>query len=117
MKIAKRILTAALISLTALNAKAESKTAKISVKASIYCDHCKQCSSCGKRLYDAVYTEKGIRKVSIDPEQKTVEVSYNSGKTSPEAIRKAIAKVGFDADDVKADPTAYEKLDDCCKKQ
>jgi len=30
-------------------------------------------------------------------------------------IRAAISKLGFDADNVKADPTAYEKLDGCCK--
>jgi len=100
-----------------LNVHAASKVAKINIKASIYCDHCKKCESCGKRLYNAIHEQKGIRKVSIDPDQKTVEVTYNADKVSADAIRQAIAKVGFDADDVKADPKAYEMLDDCCKKQ
>jgi mercuric ion binding protein len=109
---------ACLVLLTGANqAQAQTKVAKINVKTSIYCDHCKQCESCGKRLYNAIHAEKGIRKVSIDPDQKSIEVSYNSQKTCADAIRKAIAKVGFDADDVKADSAAYEKLDDCCKKQ
>jgi hypothetical protein len=43
-------------------------------------------------------------------------VTYNKGKTSPEKIRKAISKVGYDADNVTADPKAYSKLDACCKK-
>jgi hypothetical protein len=43
-------------------------------------------------------------------------VTYKKSKTSPEKIRKAISKVGYDADDVTADPKAYSKLDACCKK-
>ncbi|MBK8362965.1 MAG: hypothetical protein IPL24_04585 [Bacteroidetes bacterium] len=46
----------------------------------------------------------------------TIKVTYNSKKTNPEAIRQLISKYGFDADEVKADPVAYSKLDECCKK-
>lgn len=101
---------------TSLTASADNKVATINIKASIYCDHCKKCNSCSVRLEKAVYTQKGIKRVDIDEANKTVSVVYNSEKTSPEKIRQAIALVGFDADDVKADPKAYEKLDDCCKK-
>jgi mercuric ion binding protein len=98
------------------SAGADNKVATINIKASIYCDHCKKCKSCGSRLEKAVYTQKGIKRVDIDETSKTVSVIYSTDKTSPEKIRQAIALVGFDADDVKADPKAYEKLDDCCKK-
>ncbi len=97
-------------------ANAQSKVANINIKASINCDHCNRCESCGKRLENAVYTEKGIKRVDIDEQKKTVNVVYNPVKTSPEKIRAAIAKVGFDADDVKGDALAYEKLDSCCKR-
>lgn len=96
---------------------AQSKVTTINIKASIYCDHCKQCGSCGSRLENAVYSLKGIKTVDVDEKSKTVNVVYNPKKTTPQQIRQAIAKVGFDADDVKADPTAYTKLDECCKKQ
>jgi len=43
-------------------------------------------------------------------------VEYKLGKTSPEKIRTAVSKIGYDADDVVADPKAYEKLPECCKK-
>ena len=95
----------------------QSKVATINVKASIYCDHCKQCESCGSRLEKAVFNEKGIKRVDLDEASKTLTIVYNPSKTSPDKIRQAISKVGFDADDVKADPKAYEKLDECCKKQ
>ncbi len=98
-------------------AVAQSKVATIKIQASIYCDHCKQCESCGTRLEKAVFSEKGIKRVDIDETEKTLNVVYNPNKTSPEKIRQAIAKVGFDADEVKGDPKAYAALDDCCKKQ
>ena len=34
-----------------------------------------------------------------------------------ELKNKIISKLGYDADEVKADKEAYEKLDGCCKKQ
>lgn len=95
----------------------QSKVATIAVKASIYCDHCNRCESCGKRLKEAVFTEKGIKRVDVDEKTKTVNVAYNPQKTNPDQIRVAISKVGFDADDVKGNPEAYKELDDCCQKQ
>jgi copper chaperone CopZ len=97
-------------------ANAESKTATIHIKASIYCDHCKECESCGKRLEEAVYSQKGVKRVDINEEAKTIKIVYNTTKTSTDKLKQAIAAVGFDADEVKADPKAYEKLDPCCKK-
>lgn len=92
-----------------------SKTETVIIKTAISCDHCKQCESCGKNIYDGIYKEAGIKKIKIDPDAHTVTVTYNSSKTSPEKIRLAISKTGFDADDIKADPEAYAKLDGCCK--
>ena len=98
-------------------ALAQSRVDKININASIYCDHCNQCESCGKRLENAVYSLKGIKRVEVDEKNKTVNVVYNPAKVTLEKIREAIAKVGYDADDVKADPSAYAKLDECCKRQ
>ena len=52
----------------------------------------------------------------LDEATMTFTVYYNGKKTSLEKIKTAITKLGFDADEMKADPEAYEKLDDCCKK-
>jgi mercuric ion binding protein len=41
-------------------------------------------------------------------------VTYNPKKTDEATIRKAIAKLGFDADDVKGDPVARKKLPQEC---
>lgn len=87
------------------------------VKVDFACDHCKQCGSCGERIEKAIYTEKGIKRVEILEKEKKVRVVFNTAKTSEQAIKEAIANAGFDAGDVKKNPEAYSKLDDCCKTQ
>jgi mercuric ion binding protein len=46
----------------------------------------------------------------------TITVIYNPNRVDLQTIKTAISKLGYDADEIKADPIAYEKLDGCCKK-
>lgn len=80
------------------------------VKASIVCETCK------KTIEEGLRFEKGIKLATVDVAAKTITVIYNSEKTNPETIRKAISNIGYDADDVPANIKAYQKLEDCCKK-
>jgi pantoate kinase len=57
-----------------------------------------------------------MRQFEVNQEENTITVFYNGKKTDLNTIRTYISKLGFDADDVKADLVAYEQLDDCCKK-
>jgi hypothetical protein len=52
----------------------------------------------------------------LNAEDMTITVYYNTKKTDLETIKTAISKLGYDADEVKADAVAYENLDNCCKK-
>lgn len=101
----------------ALGSQAQDQLETITIKTSIACDHCMKCDDCGYNIDTSIRKAKGIKKVEIDPEKNTVEVTYRTDKTTPEQIRIALSKSGFDADDVKADPEAYVKLDGCCKKK
>lgn len=112
----KQIILLAVFAISSIVANAQNKVETINIKSSIYCDHCKKCESCGKRLENAIFGLKGIKRLDIDDKQSSLTVVYNAQKANPALIRQAIAKVGFDADDVKADPAAYARLDDCCKK-
>ncbi|MCS7005457.1 MAG: cation transporter [Cytophagales bacterium] len=85
--------------------------AEVVIKTSAVCDMCK--NTIEKKLKDV----EGIASANLNVDTKEITVSYFSAKTSPEKIRKAIAEVGYDADDVKAVPEAYEKLEECCKKE
>lgn len=87
------------------------------VKTQIYCDHCLECGSCAGNINMAMAGLYGIKKVQIQPEQKTILVVYNPKKMTPEKIREAIASAGFDADAVAAKPEAVAKLDGCCQKK
>jgi len=74
------------------------------------------CGMCKDRIEHDLAFEKGIKSVSLDNETKIVTVGYSPKKTNPDNIRLAISKIGYDADNVPADPIAYEKLPMCCKK-
>jgi mercuric ion binding protein len=86
------------------------------IKTKIYCDHCKQCETCGDKFNKELYNQTGIKTVEIDPKANTITVIYDTRKTDIDKIRLFISKLGYDADDVKADPAGVAKLDGCCKK-
>src|SRR6478752_6155703 len=80
-------------------ALAQKTNQKAVIKTVLNCDHCKQCETCGLKFKKAM----------------TFTVYYNAKKTDLHAIKVAISKLGYSADEVKADPAAVEKLDGCCK--
>lgn len=106
------------MSVSAFQAKAqEAKTnEKAVIKTNIYCDHCKECPSCGKGLKTGLLKIKGVKMFELDDKKMTLTVFYNPQKTNLDEIRLAISRMGYDADAVKADASAYENLDGCCKK-
>jgi len=75
-----------------------------------------QCDECKKRVEDYLKYEEGVTKVIAYPRSKYVTVTYLADRTNIENIKTAIANVGYDADDVKADEDAYKKLPKNCKK-
>jgi len=85
------------------------------VKTKIYCDHCLTCTSCGANIKKSIKKNKGIKKVSINPEANTITIIYLPAETNADTIRKAITEAGFDADELKATADGYAKLDGCCK--
>ena len=96
---------------------AQQKTVQTAViKTAIYCDHCKHCETCGDKFNRVLLKEKGVQMVVLDEKAMTIKVTYNAKKTNLQTIKQAISKLGYDADEVKAQDVAYEKLDDCCKK-
>lgn len=98
------------------NPPKEKRVKTLVVKTTIYCDHCKECESCGGRILKKLYNENGIKSTEVNQKAQTITVVYDSQKITVAQIRESISKMGFDADEVKADPVAVAKLDDCCKK-
>jgi len=86
------------------------KTLELEIKTSA------QCSMCKETIEKAMAFEKGVVKAELVVETKILKLTYKPAKTSPETIRKAVSAVGYDADEVAAEPKAYASLSDCCKK-
>lgn len=115
MKKSILLLLLTVFSLTA-SAQQTKKNQKAVIKTVLYCDHCKQCETCGQNFQANMLKIKGVKMYELDETKMTITVFYNPQKTNLEIIRTAISKMGYDADDVKADVASYEKLDGCCKK-
>ena len=60
------------------------------------------CQSCKDKIEGGIAYEKGVKDVSYDLATAKVKITYNAEKTSPDNLRKAINKLGFDADASKA---------------
>ena len=88
----------------------DATTSELKIKTSAVCGMCKA------TIEKYMAFEKGVKKSVLDVDSKILTVSYNPQKTTPEKLRVAVTKSGYDADGLKADPKAYKKLDDCCKK-
>ena len=58
---------------------------------------------------------KGVKDYKYDEKTYQIAVAYDAKKTNPDAIREAIAKLGFNADQVKANEQARAKLPAECK--
>ncbi len=104
-----------LFSLTA-SAQQGKKNEKAVIKTALYCDHCRLCETCGKNFDANMLKIKGVKMFELDDKNMTITVYYNGQKTNLKTIKTAISKMGYDADEIKADLAAYDKLDGCCKK-
>lgn len=112
----KHLFALLLLLITGLSMHAQQKeSGKAIIKTVINCDHCKACETCGLNFKEHMLKIKGVKMYELDEEKMTITVYYNTKKTNLETIRIAISKLGYDADEVKADPASYEKLDGCCK--
>lgn len=90
--------------------KKRKKVETISIKTSA------QCGMCKDRIEKAMAYEKGVKKAVLDVDSKILTVTYKTRKTNPKKLRKAVSKVGYDADKVVAEEKAYSKLPMCCQK-
>jgi periplasmic mercuric ion binding protein len=102
----------ALLMVLGVNFTASAQKAKeeVKIKTSAVCKMCK--ATIERQL---AFT-KGVESANLDVSSKVVTVAYNPKKTSLEKIKKAINESGYDADEMPADAKAYDRLEDCCKK-
>jgi copper chaperone CopZ len=79
------------------------------IKTSALCQDCKQ------RIESTLNYQKGVKYAVLDLDTKVATVIHKINKISPLALRQAISKSGYDADEIKADPNAVVLLPKCCQ--
>lgn len=114
-KILKSTLLLIAVFLISNTASAQKTNQKAVIKTVLNCDHCKECETCGLKFKTEMLKIKGMKMYELDDKAMAFTVYYNAKKTNLQTIKVAISKLGYDADEVKADPKAYESLDGCCK--
>ena len=88
--------------------EAENKTAEIALNTI-------QCGMCTDKIASGLGKLEGVVKVDVDLEKKIGKVVYKAGVINLGVIEKAIAAIGYDANNTPAEPKAYSELDICCK--
>jgi copper chaperone CopZ len=73
------------------------------------------CSHCEDNIKKAIYALEGVKEVNVDVEKKNIEVKFVPAQTNLQTIEITLTRAGYDANDKKRDPEAYENLDECCK--
>lgn len=61
--------------------------------------HCKECV---RKVQENIAFEKGVKGLEVSLENQKIVIDYDSAKTSPETLKKAIEKLGYKAVEHKA---------------
>ena len=72
------------------------------------------CEMCKERIEKVAKSVVGVGSANWNVADKQITVKFGQGKTSKEAIQKAIAMAGHDNEKFKAPDDVYNKLPECC---
>jgi periplasmic mercuric ion binding protein len=102
------ILAAVVFSIFTLNTYAQ--------KATVTKETIKVWGNCGmcKTTIEKAAKKAGATTASWNEDSKELKVSYTADKTSSQKIQDAVAKAGYDTQDLTGDDKAYSKLPACC---
>ena len=86
----------------------KNKNAKYDVEVNGNCEQCK------KRIEKAAFSVPGVKSAEWHMDDHMLHLIINEEKCSVSDVKKAIAKVGHDTDEIKANDADYAKLHHCC---
>ena len=72
------------------------------------------CEMCQKRIQKAALSVSGVKSVVWNIETHQLDLILNEEKSQVLDVKKSIAKVGHDSDEVKATEEEYKNLHGCC---
>lgn len=95
---------------TAANAQEKkNKNAKHDVEINGNCEDCK------KRIEKAAYSVSGVKSAVWDIDSHNLHLILNEEKASVTDVKKKIAAIGHDSNDIFATDVVYENLHHCCQ--
>ncbi|MEI7508861.1 MAG: heavy-metal-associated domain-containing protein [Flavobacterium sp.] len=97
------------VTLSVQSQEKKNKNARYTIDVNGNCDLCK------KRIEKAAFSISGVKLAVWNVESHQLSLVLNEEKGTILDVKKAIAKVGHDADEVKATDADYEKLHMCCQ--
>ena len=74
-----------------------------------------ECGDCQERIANMLNYTKGVKYSELDIESKKLTVKFQPAKISLETIKQKLVELGYDADEMKANPEAQQKLPSCCQ--
>lgn len=74
------------------------------------------CEACKTRIETYLKRYDGVTSINVNYRRGETTVKYLTDRTNIEEIKTAIANIGYDADDITANPEAYKRLPITCKK-
>ena len=75
----------------------------------VHCDFCK------KRIERYVSNQNGVTSVEVDLKKKVTTVTWLKDRVNIEDVKTYIANAGYDADDVMAEKTTYDRMPKECQ--
>jgi len=74
-----------------------------------------ECGDCKDRIEEKLNYTKGIVFAELDYKTKLLVVKFKTKKISVAEIKTILSELGYDADEVKAIPSAQKALPLCCQ--
>lgn len=108
----KNVFLGMMLLLVALSTQAQTKKNK-NAKHTVFVNG--NCEQCQKRIQKVAFSVNGVKSANWSIETQNLVLTINEEKTSVIAVKKAIAKVGHDTDNIKATKEDYDNLHSCCK--
>ena len=106
---AKQMLLGVIFTFITSSFLGQTKTQKVVIKTST------QCGMCKERIEEELNYTKGVIYSELDVPSQSLTVKFKPAKISLLALKEKIAKVGYDADEVKAKEEDIQKLPKCCQ--
>lgn len=91
------IVIALLVGLTSINAQERKANAKAGQSEVVYFIPNMHCERCQAKIEKAISLEKGVKDLVFDLKAQRLTIVYQKQETTPEKLRQALAKMGYEA--------------------